>query len=548
MSLDDFNKYSTYKEEITTNNSVWVYTRVSSKDQFETNNSIENQKRSSENYAEGKYDITKTFGGTYESASGDFTRKEFKKLIEAVKVSRKRPFAIMIFKMSRFSRTGGGAVGLVNELVHSLGVHLIEVSTGKNTTTARGELEIEESLLYARKENIERLEITLPGMIALIEKGNVLGQAPRGYDLYGPRVSNPAFVAGTQKVVVNKEGRLLKKAWGWKLSGIPDFEIKTKLEILGLKVTKQFLSSMWRRPFYCGISTHSFLKGKSTKGNWEPIVTQKDFISLNKELSAKTNSGYKQSKQSIERPLQGSLFCGACGTKFTGYLAKKKFSYYKCQNSKCSCKDMNADTTVRSAQKGLNDLFGEYLSEFQLDETRLSAFKAQMRNTIIEKEKEFFEVQPFLSAKIKKVQEKIKTLEKKRIFDSLDEGLYNEFKTELQDELACLNNEMAKVSEPISNLDKKIDYCSEVVLNISNNWRLGGFETKVMIQKLVFPQGIVISPQNRQYRTKEINAVFLQGAVLSRESKEQKKDASDVKSDASCLVAGTGLEPMTFGL
>ena len=86
MNLEYFKKYSSYKEEHNTNKSVWSYTRVSSKKQFETNGSIDNQQNAAKLLAvSNNYEITRTFGGTYESAKGDFTRKEFKRLISEVK-------------------------------------------------------------------------------------------------------------------------------------------------------------------------------------------------------------------------------------------------------------------------------------------------------------------------------------------------------------------------------------------------------------------------------------------------------------------------------
>src|SRR5690606_26528323 len=110
MEINYFNQFSSYRETKQENNSVWLYTRVSSKEQYDTNKSIDNQTISAKMYAsENSYQITETFGGTYESAKGDFTRKEFQRLINEVKKSKRKPFAILIFKMNRFSRTGGHA-------------------------------------------------------------------------------------------------------------------------------------------------------------------------------------------------------------------------------------------------------------------------------------------------------------------------------------------------------------------------------------------------------------------------------------------------------
>ena len=87
---------------------VWSYTRVSTKDQFDRNGSVDRQIQVNREFAtKNGYQITEEFGGTYESAKSDFTRKEFKRLIDKVKASRKKPYAILVFKMSRFSRSGG---------------------------------------------------------------------------------------------------------------------------------------------------------------------------------------------------------------------------------------------------------------------------------------------------------------------------------------------------------------------------------------------------------------------------------------------------------
>lgn len=221
-TLDFFDRYIR-KEEAAAEMSkdVWSYTRVSSKEQFENNSSINRQKEANEEYAiRSGYKIVESFGGTYESAKSDFTRKEFKRLIEKVRSSRRKPYAILVYKMSRFSRSGGNAIGLVNHLVEEQGVHLIEVSSGLSTINERGRASIYESLFHAYKENLERKEIIIPSMKAYLKKGNRFGQAPFGYDHYGPRVRRGEFLSKEQKVVLNNEGTILKEAWQWKLSGL----------------------------------------------------------------------------------------------------------------------------------------------------------------------------------------------------------------------------------------------------------------------------------------------------------------------------------------
>jgi len=544
MDINYFNQFSSYRETKEENKEVWVYTRVSSKEQFESNKSIENQTSAAQSYAlSNDYRITETFGGTYESAKGDFTRKEFQRLIDAVTKSKKKPYAILIYKMSRFSRSGGFAIGLVTHLTEALGVHLIEVSTGKTTTTERGKHEVLESLLYAKKENLERLEITLPGMKRFVENGNWLGMSARGYDHYGPRVKDTRFHAPEQRIIINEEGKILKKAWQWKLKGEPDYLIINKLKKLGVHMSKQAVSEMWRRPFYCGISTHSFLEGSSTQGNWEPIVSVRDFITINERLKSNTNNGYQQSKKHDGRPLQSILTCSLCGCKITGYKAKKTYDYYKCQNKECNCKDMNANDSSKS--KGLNTLFQEVLEGFSLNEEILPLVEEQLKLTVQRIDGDISSNRQRLLKLKNEVNDKLKKLERNSALGDVPKDVYTELKDELLQELSTYDEQLEESILEISNLDRRIKDCVSLTQNISKIWTSSDYDNKVKLQKLIFPAGLSIESKNRQYRTKKINSIFSYILDSTVDSEGQKKDPLRKNLNGSLVVAGTGLEPMS---
>jgi hypothetical protein len=69
-NLDYFKKFVPSKQEKNLYNfEVWSYTRVSSKEQFDNNSSVNRQKEANYDYAEKNgYKIIEDFGGTYESA------------------------------------------------------------------------------------------------------------------------------------------------------------------------------------------------------------------------------------------------------------------------------------------------------------------------------------------------------------------------------------------------------------------------------------------------------------------------------------------------
>ena len=92
--------------------------------------------------------------------------------------------------MNRFSRSGGKSIAIVNEIIDKYGVHLIEVKSGISTETPKGRNELNRRLLAAEEENINKLEVSVPGMKSFLKAGNWLGKAPMGYDHYGHKVSD----------------------------------------------------------------------------------------------------------------------------------------------------------------------------------------------------------------------------------------------------------------------------------------------------------------------------------------------------------------------
>src|SRR3954469_16426193 len=76
-----------------------IYTRVSSKEQMDANQSLEWQKKYCDEYAiKNKFNIKGYFGGTYESAKSD-ERKEFNRMLKFVKASREEISYILVYSL-----------------------------------------------------------------------------------------------------------------------------------------------------------------------------------------------------------------------------------------------------------------------------------------------------------------------------------------------------------------------------------------------------------------------------------------------------------------
>ncbi|WP_414655382.1 recombinase family protein [Flavobacterium azizsancarii] len=550
MSIESFKKFQKEKfaQKIEVKE-IWGYTRVSSKLQL-VNNSLEEQRSEIVQFAsKNGYTLKNILGGTYESASGDFTRKEFTKLLDEVKSAKQKPFAIAIKFISRFSRTGGNAITIVQELVDKLGVHLIETSSGLCTNDEYSKLDIYGKLLDARRENMDRLEKTIPGMKALLRSGNWLGKAPRGYTMRGRKVGDYALMQDTQSITINHEGEILKKAWKWKLAGERDFVIREKLEKLNLIISKQGISSMWRNPFYCGISVNALLE-EPVKGNWEGLVSEEDFLKIDNMLSEGNKIAVKEySKTKINefRPLTGFLRC-EYGCLLTSYeVREKKAHYYKCQ--KCKNASFNALTTKKAKTEGLNESFERFLSNYSLQPRFKEPFKIQLNKFFDEVNAEAQDEMKSLQSRKKEVEAKIENLDK-RYFDNPNFGneKYNRYALEFETELKMIESQIHMTSKKISNHSRHIDKVVEKVTNINKYWKEGDINSKIRIQKLVFPEGLSIRAENRQYLTKKVNLVFALISTFARAEIGNKKQKTHQNFDGLFSVAGTGLEPVTFGL
>ena len=547
-NLDYFKRYIPKNEEVKSNFEVWSYTRVSSKEQFEKNGSVDRQKETNREYAEQNgYKITEEFGGTYESAKSDFTRKEFKRLIDKVTASRRKPRAILVYKMSRFSRSGGNAIGLVNALVEELGVHLIEVCSGISTTTERGKAAIYDSLFLAYKENLERKEIIVPAMQSFLRKGYFMGKAPIGYDHYGPKVRNEKFLSMQQRIVINKDGKLLKQAWQWKASGLySDAQIMDKLAAKGLHLTPQKMSATWRIPFYAGIIINKLI-AEPVKGNWEPLVSMEDFIGVQNILDCVhpgNHSGYTHNKEVEPRPLTRLLKCDGCKRYLVGYRNKKKdLHYYKCLH--CKGVSLNAMTTKKALRKGANELFTDFLDNYRLSDGIASLVKLQLTKLFDHLNGNRGNVDRSLKSQLEVLEKKRKELSIRHGMGDIDKETYDLTLEHINNQVQALSRELNDAVPEISNLDQLLSASLEKLSKLSLMWTSSDLENKRRIQKTLFPDGIYYNVEKHEYLTTKTNEFIALASSITKSYTEKENANFDDFIASSREVVLTGIEPVS---
>jgi site-specific DNA recombinase len=344
---------------------------------------------------------------------------------------------------------------------------------------------------------------------------------------------------------MNEEGKKIKLAWQWKLSYEKDVEIQRRLQTMGVIISTQDLSKMWRKTFYCGVNVHSLLD-EPVMGSWEPMVTEKEFL-LVQEIISGRKSGYKIDNNSLQRPLTLFLRCNICGEKMSSYQVKKKrLHYYKCQW--CNGSTINADTLKYSRGRGAHEMFSGVLTYFQLNEGLMESFKSQILYTYHSFHQDNGKEQKLLHRELDGLNEELKTLRRNHAFGKVDKLLFEEFKAEQEGKILAITEKLSKMERKISNLDKYVNIAVDVACNLHKYWCLQSIEVKRRIQNIVFPQGLYLDAVNRIYLTPKTNSVFEISCSVSGNKEKKEGDSFNYFIEKSPSVAWERFELSTSGL
>lgn len=531
MSLEAFKTFGHASSlKVISNNlkNAVVYTRVSSKEQADNNLSLDFQKRVIEEYAQKQeLSIISTFGGTYESAKTD-GRKEFLRMLEFIKKNRGKVSHILVYTLDRFSRTGGGAIKLAQDLREKYGVSVFAVTQPTDTSNPSGVLHQNIQLLFSEFDNQLRKQRAVAGMKEKFQKGEWVTRVPQGYDI--------VKINGVRKIVVNEEGAKLRKAFEWRAKGMKNEEIIQRLRAMGVKMYKQQLTKLFKKPFYCGIINHGMLDGQVVEGNHEKLISHDLFLQVNGRHRAAANYGVPHKKERDEVPLKTFIKCEDCSQPFTGYIVKAKgLWYYKCRTIGCKCN--------RSAKK-LHAQFEELLNTYSADPKMAKVIAYQIEHSFEAINKEGIEGEKAAKEKLAEVSKKIDTIEEKYyVLEEMGKESFDKFHAKYAKEREEIQEVIQKQVPQISNLKKSIEEALTFSSKLATVWTSSPVSTKEKLQKLVFPEGIIFSKEKEAFRTEKVNSFFQLVADAAKDTGGNKKGTNKALLCLSPSAESEGFEP-----
>lgn len=523
-TLERFKQFAPKKNQLGQNRNAIIYTRVSTKEQADTNTSLETQKKYCENYAKSNgYKVVDYFGGTYESAKSD-ERKEFKRMLKYVRQSSSVGY-IIVYSYDRFSRTGSSAAQISQELFER-GIQVKAVTQEVDTTSAAGKFQQNLFFMFSQFDNELRRDKTVTAMTDLLRKGYWLWNPPIGY------INKKKYHKAVDwEIVPSKEGKQLKKAFLWKLKGIyTNVEIIDKLKGLGMAINERRLSEVFKNPFYCGVLISKMVPGEIIVGRHEPLISKESFLKIN---SVETHHPKNHKSENENLPLKQFVYCESCKLPLTGYLVKKKnLYYYKCRTKGCSC---------NKSAKVLHKTFIDSLSTYQVDIKYNAIIKEVMAYTYDNATKETRSQNAGLKKTLAELESKIESVEERYALGEIDADIYKKFKGKYETQRRELQSKIKNPTIASSNLNNAIEKALQLSASLQDIWVNGDLKQKQKIQHLVFPNGLGYDKPNDRVRTTRENTIFSVIPSLSIKIEDIKKGEPIPLNQFSDLVSGIEL-------
>ena len=489
-----------------------IYTRVSTKEQADNNASLETQMKHCKKYAEEKgLNVVEFFGGTYESAKDD-ERKEFQKMLAYVRRKKSIGF-VLVYSYDRFSRSGPSGAFISHELKQK-GVKVVSVTQSIDHDDPSGNFMEGIYHLFSEFDNQLRRDKSMTGMIEKLKQGFWPFIPPTGYTNL-----NQGKTADQHKLIINEQGNLIKKAFEWKANNdLSLSEIARRLNARGWNVEAKRISHYFLNPFYCGYIVSKMVPGEMIEGKHPPLVSKNTFLKVHQNLE-KFGGGYKVEHEVEELPLKQFVKCECCGNSMTGYLVKKKnLYYYKCNVVGCA---------NNRSQKVLHEKFEDLLCNYKLEKKWSTVFKNLLISLLNQKTEINESDKKALQVELASLKKKLENAEERFVNGEIDQTLYVKYRDKFRSNIHQMELELDNSQNQLSNLEKAVDKCIKLSLELPSLWRKANFRGKQRIQNLLFPEGIHYNRENDDYRTTKINLLFSAIPYLTRLVEDYKKGDSN---------------------
>lgn len=429
---------------------MFLYARVSSKEQAREGYSIEAQQKFLRNYSWGLGWVIEEEYVDVESAkwsSRQQQRKNFKALLERIRLERgrregKRKIVLLAEKTDRLTRNIFDFSG-VESLVEDFGleVHLPKENLVWNKESRPSDKLVSGINLVIARHYIECLRAEVKkGMLEKAQSGVYPGMAPLGY-------LNVAGKDGKRCIAVDPTlAPFVQKAF--RLYATGKYSVRALSDLL---YKEGFCYRKSGKKVY-GSGIHSLLKSKTYTGDFvwnenlfrgthDPIIHPELFEEVQRMLILRGEKKPRKFRYEFTYG-HGLLTCGHCGCAITGERKKNRFdsqyTYYHCTGAKdphCPGKKVVTEETIEAG-------FKKVLGMIQLDPVVLGWLVDSLKQTALDQKDVHDQQMADFQANYARTEMKLTNLFNMRLEEGVGQDLFERKRKELEEEQTTLLRKM----------------------------------------------------------------------------------------------------------
>ena len=252
----------------------------------------------------------------------------------------------------------------------------------------------------------------------------------------------------------------------------------------GKPVPKQTFNQLLRKPVYNGwLQVDGW--GERVRGDFEPLVTQRVFDTVQALLRGKRGSLTPRLRSHPDFPLRHFVKCGCCGKPLTGSWSKgrtKRYPYYCCPNSRCRA------VSVKKAE--LEGYFVAHLERMQPEPRYVRLFNEIVLDVWKEKQAQNLALSTSLQHQIEDLKGRKERLEEAFLYErAVDRETYERQRDKLNEQIVLA--EMQEHDAKLEGYDVEgvLNFAEHVILNAARLWTEFSSDQKQRLQRVLFPEG-----------------------------------------------------------
>ncbi len=514
--------------------SAVIYTRVSTDEQKEHGFSLQDQKkRLTKHCVDVNWKIVAHFEEHH--SAKNFNRPEFQKLLNLIKSKKIQIDVIVVTKIDRFSREAGETMNMVKSL-QEVGIAVYSLNDGEvDFRDAKKFFPLIIHSAAAQYENLLKSETVIWGMRQAMRQGRYIYKPPIGYQ--GNIITKEIDVDAIQAPYINEA--FTKVATGLYSAD----EVRRSLIIKGFKkISKQTFLDMLRKPIYYGLITIDAYRDEPVeyvKGIHKPIISEELFLRVQHVLNSRKKNCPSKITQNENLPLRGHLICNKCNQKLTGSGSRgrnknNKHFYYHCQHG---CNErFRADIA--------NNIFGNYLSSFEIPMQVLELYKAVLKDVFKQDDESDNDRRRKFENELERLEERKKSISVKFADDLISAKDFSEIMDRFNKEERETKGILQELNIQNTSFIEYIDFGLPFLFNLKEHYNNADVGVKGRIVGSIFPEKLIFS--ENKYRTTKVNELLLLITNNINGLGEIKKRKADISVGLSSMAPSTGLEPVTL--